>query len=307
MHNVYQERHNRLKSLSCLDPAKSMGMVLGYDICENIIKRIRHATHMFLFECLSEYNGYKYEHLGSIESFCDTYTEDIKSLPNITPNGLMMSKKQTACSYNNVLKAASKIVQYLGLDDTCEKIHFPVNIRIRWGHPTEDQLSRPYSSTKWHSDIWAGESSENVILHTPIFGDFITNGIGLAKNPDEFYPDYVKSLNDYDEAKDIIDDLEEYKLNMQIGRSYLLDSFLLHRTRYGNPKLRGILSFPLVPKAKLKSDIFHNELRDENYLDSKEWIYTGEKLFVVTENNLEPYLEGDVTKTSYAAKYNYLK
>lgn len=307
MNKIYEQRHQRLKSLCSVEPENSVEMCLGFKIPDNIIANIRHATHMFLYECLSEYNGYKYEYSNSIESFCDWYSEDIKTLPNITPNGLMMSKKETACSYNAVLKSASKLVRYLGLDHTCEKIHFPINIRIRWGNPSADQLSRPYASTKWHSDIWAGESSENVMLHTPIFGDFVSNGIGIAKNPDSFYPDYVKDLNDFNDASPILKDLKEYDLSMKVGNSYLLDSFLLHRTRHGDPNLRGILSFPLVPKQKLESDIYHNPLRDENYLLSNLWDGIGEDLFVVSDKKLEPYVEGDVTKKSYADKYRYLK
>lgn len=307
MNEIYEQRHQRLKSLCSIESENSVEMCLGFKIPNNIIENIRHATHMFLYECLSEYNGYKYQYSNSIESFCDWYSEDIKTLPNITPNGLVMSKKETACSYNSVLKSASKLVRYLGLDHTCEKIHFPVNIRIRWGNPSADQLSRPYASTKWHSDIWAGESSENVMLHTPIFGDFVSNGIGIAKNPDAFYPDFVKALEDYDEGSGLLDNLHEQDINMAIGNSYLLDSFLLHRTRHGESKLRGVLSFPLVPKQKLDSDIYHNNLRDENYLDPQVWRTVGEEMFVTTDKKLEPYVEGDVAKKSYADKYRYLK
>jgi len=306
MSDIYKARHKRLESLCNVQHDMSIEMCLGFKIPDNIITNIRHSTHMFLYECLSEYNGYKYEYANSIESFCDWYEEDIKSLPNITPNGLMMSKRETACSYNAILRSASKLVQYLGLNNTCKKIHFPVNIRIRWGNPSEEQLTRPYSSTKWHSDIWAGESAENVMLHTPIFGDFISNGIGITKNPDNFYPDFVRDLNDFNDGSHLVNKSDEYNLNMEIGHSYLLDSFLLHQTRHGYPKLRGILSFPLVPKESLDSDIYHNPLRDENYLSSDIWSGMGEDIFVITDKHLEPYNNEDVTKKSYADKYHYL-
>lgn len=308
MNKVYAERHNRLESLCKVQSDDHVEMLLQFKIPDEIINSIKHSTYMFLYECLSEYHGYKYKYLDSIESFCSLYAEDIKSLPNITPNGLVMSKKETACSYNSVLKSTYKLINYLGLDDTCEKIHFPVNIRVRWGNPKNEQLSRPYASTKWHSDIWAGESAENVMLHTPIFGDFISNGIGVAKNPDEFYPDFVKALDDYDEGKILLKDLYEYDMNMNIGNSYLLDSFLLHKTRYGGDNsLRCILSFPVVPKQKLDSDIYHNNLRDENYLDPNMWEKIGQETFVVTDKKLELYKSGDVTKKSYADKYRYIQ
>jgi hypothetical protein len=306
MNEVYSQRHKRLQQLCSHEPEDSAEMAISYTISNKIIQSIRHSTQMFLFECLSEFYDREYEYQDSIEALCDAYSEDIKSLPNITPNGLMMSKRETACSYNSILRSASKLVKYLGLDKTCEKIHFPVNIRIRWGNPSEYQLSRPYASTKWHSDIWAGESAENVMLHTPIFGDFIANGISVAQNPLEFFPNYVKSLNDFDDASDLVSNLKEHDFKMNVGNSYLLDSFLLHKTKCGADSLRGILSFPLVPKKKLDSDIFHNPKRDENYLLSNEWVGVGKDLFVVTEEKLEPYKLDDVTKTSYAGKYKFL-
>jgi hypothetical protein len=303
MSNVYNERNARLKSLSSVKPASIDDMCLSFNLTDRLINELRLSTKMFFHECLSEYFQKEYDEFKDIDDFVKKYEEDIKVLPNITPNGLVLSKQETSCSYNKILKVAANIVDYLGLSSSTMSIHFPVNVRLRWGSPDDYTLSRPYASTKWHSDIWAGESSENIILHIPIFGDFKNNGISIAESQDGFYPKYVTHLRDYEDASELTKDIKHRDMDMEIGKAYMLDSFLIHKTKFGDPSFRAILSFPFVPKQKLESDIYHNSIRDENYLDVETWMNVGKKYFVVTDSKLEKYRNQDVTKISYADKY----
>ncbi len=303
MNNVYDERNKRLRSLTNLKPLSINDMCLSFNLTDKLINDLRLATKMFFHECLSEYFQKEYDDSNNIDNFIKQYEEDIKVLPNITPNGLVLSKEETSCSYNKILKAAANIIEYLGIINNVMSIHFPVNVRLRWGNPDDYTLSRPYASTKWHSDIWAGESSENIILHIPIFGDFKNNGILIAESQDGFYPTYVSHLRDYDDAHELTKDIKHRDMDMEIGKAYVLDSFLIHKTKFGDPSFRAILSFPFVPKQKLKSDIYHNSIRDENYLDVDTWMNIGKKYFVITESKLEKYRNPDVTKISYADKY----
>lgn len=303
MHDVYLERNKRLQDLTVLKPCLTSDMCLGFNLSSKLVDDLRLSTKLFFYECLVEYFQKDYNELLDIDNFVDLYKEDIKVLPNITPNGLVLSKINTSCSYNKVLKTAGNIINYLGICNNIDSIHFPVNIRLRWGEPDDYTLSRPYASTKWHSDIWAGESSENIMLHIPIFGDFKNNGILVAESQDGFYPNFVRHLNDYEEGNVITENIQERNMDMEIGKAYMLDSFLIHRTKFGDPSFRAILSFPIVPKVKLESDIYHNPRRDENYLDVETWMEIGKKYFVVTESKLERYQHGDITKISYADKY----
>lgn len=303
MSDVYDERNKRLRSLSRIKPSSIDDMCLSFNLTDHLINDLRLSTKMFFHECLSEYFQKEYDSSKDIDSFVKQYEEDIKVLPNITPNGLVLSKKETSCSYNKILKVAANIIEYLGLTSNIMSIHFPVNVRLRWGNPDDYTLSRPYASTKWHSDIWAGESAENIILHIPIFGDFKNNGISIAESQEGFYPLYVSHLRDYDDASDLTKDIKHRDMDMEIGKAYMLDSFLIHKTKFGDPSFRAILSFPFVPKEILVSDIYHNSIRDENYLDVDTWMNIGKKYFVVTESKLEKYNSPDVTKISYADKY----
>ena len=305
MNKVFAERHKRLESLSghpSFSPRPN-SMILGFELEDTLIEKLKTTTQDYIHSCLTAYYLQDFDNTGSVERLAHKYEEKIRALPNITPNGLVLCKNEVVSSYNKTLQATTSIVGYLGLDKAGDKIHCPVNVRLKSGHPSEYQLNRPYASNKWHSDIWAGESSENVMLHIPIFGDFIANGIDLMQNPDDFFPNYVKGLGGFDEAADLVSDPDIYNITLKVGHAYLCDSFLLHRTKWGSSGLRGIISFPLRPRVRLDSSIYHNPLRESDYIDSKDWMKLGSDSFVVTDKKLEPYKGEDITKQEYADKY----
>ena len=305
MNKIFAERHSRLESLSDRPhfSPRPNGMVLGFELEDTLIEKLKTTTQDYIHSCLTTYYSQRFDNTGSIKQFTDRYEEEIIALPNITPNGLVLCKHEVVSSYNKILQATTSIIRHLGLDKSCDKIHCPVNVRLKSGHPSEYQLNRPYASNKWHSDIWAGESAENVMIHIPIFGDFVANGIDLMQNPDVFFPNYVKGLDDFNEAADLVSSPDIYDMDLEVGNAYLCDSFLLHRTRWGTSGLRGILSFPLLPTLKLSSSIYHNPLRESNYINSKDWMRLGNDNFVVTDKKLEPYKGEDITKQEYADKY----
>lgn len=306
MSNVFVERHERLEGLSSNSyfSPRPNSMILEFKLKDSIIGTLKAAVQRYICNCLEAYHAREFNNSGSIEAFTDQYEEEISKLPNITPNGLVLCKREVVPSYNNILQEVTSTIGYLGLDKSCEKIHCPINVRLKSGQPSEYQLNRPYASTKWHSDIWAGESSENVVLHIPIFGDFVSNGIDLMQNPDDFFPSYVKSLDHFDEAVDIVSDPDVYNIDLKVGCAYLCDSFLLHRTRWGDAGLRGIISFPLRPKLKLNSSIYLNPLRESDYLNIEDWMKLGTNNFVVTDKKLEAYKGEDIAKKEYADKYS---
>ena len=269
--------------------------------------RLRSATHRYIRECLSLNLKEECAETFGPEELAKRYGEELKLLPNLTPNGLVMCKEEVVDSYNSILVAAANIIKYLGLNNTCDSIHCPVNIRLRWGIPDQYILERPRASTKWHSDLWAGESSDNVTIHIPIFGNFVDNGMSLMKTADEFFPNYIRPLPSFDEAAELVNNPQEYDIDMQIGNAYLVDSFLLHRTRYGHPSFRAILSFHLRPYIELESSLYKGEeAREENYMSSDQWVQLGQEYFVFTDKKFEAYTEEDVTQNRYADTYEVI-
>lgn len=309
MENIIKERHDRLRSLVNCEPVRHESLLLELEIDNNILESLRNSVKCYILDCLFEFHKEKsFNSEVPLEKISEYYSADIMELPNRTNNGLLLPKVECCLSYNTVVKHAIRLASSLGLTQTCESAYMPLNVRLPWGHPSPEVSKRPRSSLKWHTDIWAGEWAREVILHTPIFGDFQKNGISFAEPPDEFYPDYVTDIEDYSQGQHLMKDAKIYKgIKMTLGKVYLVDSFLLHKTLSGHPSFRGILSFPLRPSQALGSDIYTNPQRSKDFIPMKEWARFGTSKMVSTKKRLEPYTEADVSTISYPDSYSLIE
>ena len=308
MEHVIRERHDRLLSLAGTDIASEKDLLLEIDVDTNILAALQCSIKNYILDCLFEANPQlAFDSNVSLEELSSTHASEMMALPNRTPNGLLLPKQECAFSYNVVVKNAIRLVSFLGLTETCEAAYMPLNVRIPWGTPAPEVFSRAYSSLKWHSDIWAGEGAREVMLHTPIFGNLEKNGVSFAKPSKELYPDYIRHLTDYNEGLPVVENKEDYDLTMRIGKVYLVDSFLLHKTLCGDPSFRGILSFPLRPRAILESDVYTNPLRESDFIPMEEWKEFGTKRMVTTSKVLEHYDGPDNANIGYADSYDLLK
>jgi len=59
-----------------------------------------------------------------------SHPEQIRGLPNITPNGLILPKQSTCSEYNKVHSSIVKIVHEFKLSQYAESVHAPINIRL---------------------------------------------------------------------------------------------------------------------------------------------------------------------------------
>lgn len=306
MTNIIKERNERLSGLSDKVQSKR-DLLIELKADEKKYTVLIEASKIFLYDCLNEYFKREMFDLNlPIEDFVKKYENYIIELPNITPNGLVLPKKEVLLTYNNMLKAVGELYSNLGLHKTCVAAACPVNLRINFGNRiNEDFKNRPKSSTTWHTDIWAGQNSNEVMLHTPIFGDFQKNGILVAVPTKAFFPEFVKPLASFSDGsyaiKDSID--KSYNPKMKIGSSYLLDSFLLHKTLNTDDSFRGIVSFP-IKVEKVESDIYQNKERDSEYYESPEWMKFGNEKLIVTDKRLEKLTYKNESSITYADKFD---
>lgn len=309
----FLERHNRLKNLFHTEPSIEKDMFFGFKLPERLYAGLRSAVKIYIYDCLNEWHTDKVFDLGlTIDDFMRVYKSDIKELPNITPNGLILPKKQLICSYNMLLKKSVELIKFLGLEKTCVSAYMPINVRVIFGEKDPALDSRPRSSTIWHSDIWAAQSAQECMLHTPITGDFIKNGISTAYPPKGFFPNYVRPLDNFSEGEEklITDDFLEnniYDHSMIKGNVYIADSFLFHKTEKNERDCRIVLSFPLVPKGKLESDVYQTETREDDYIPLENWIKFGTERFLYTAKDLEQFVAPKDNSPTYADKFEYLK
>ena len=308
MEHIIKERNRRLLSLLKGDPSFSENLIAEVNLDQNILQSLQSSVKGYILDCLFEwYPGSTFDPDLSIEELSSLHANEIMNLPNRTPNGLVLPKQECSFSYNVVVKNTVRLASFLGLTNTCEAAYMPINVRLPWGDPPSHIASRAYSSVKWHTDIWAGEWARSVMLHVPLFGDLERNGIAFAEPSREFYPDYIKDISDYNDGSAIADRSRRYDLSMSLGKAYLVDSFLLHKTLCGHPSFRGILSFPLRPRETLDSDIYQNPKRETDFIPMEEWQEFGTKRVVTTDKVLAPYEGSDNPTIAYPDSYKLLK
>jgi hypothetical protein len=268
---------------------------------------LQDSFKIVVYDCLASFFKNEYFDLNlPIEKFFEKYQDFIIQLPNITPNGLLLPKIEILNSINLFNKNVFRLIEHINPPKNCH-IACPVNIRLNFGILKGTQhFDRPKSSTIWHTDIWAGQNSNEVMVHTPIFGDFRTNGIKAAKPRSGFYPNYIKCLNNYNDAKHLIENLDKdaYKTQLETRKSYLFDSFLLHRTVSEASGIRGILSFSIKFTDLISSDIYQNPLRDDEFESYSNWEKMGKNIMLTSNKKLESSNWKDESKIVYADKFS---
>lgn len=308
MKKIISERTQRIKkTIPNIDKIKDLRGEIN--LPDKVIKNLRFCSKLFIYDCLcSFYESETFNVDLSIEQFFKKYKEKIIGLPNITPNGLVLPKLETLCSVNILNKSIYDLIKFLKIEDQAE-VACPVNLRLNFGVNRDEAFNgRPKSSTYWHTDIWAGQNANELMIHTPIFGDFQENGISICSPSEKFYPDFVKTINhfhfDGGEVTSKMDSLG-YTPHLKIGKSYVFDSFLFHRTKSKGSEIRGIISFPIKLKNKLDSDIYQNPLRDIEYKTTLEWSKIGKEIMLVSDKKINQKDYKDEMKNTYADKFEF--
>jgi hypothetical protein len=241
------------------------------------------------------------------------YKDQITALPNITPNGLLLPKQETYIGYNLIHRYVAKIVQGMRLEKHIEAIHLPVNIRIVHGKPNPKVDSRPRASVKLHSDIWAGELTNAIMIFLPVFGDMDKVGIEFFEPPPVFQADFLRPLPDFDEGACLLAGARKYRCQLRPGKAYLIDPYVLHRTLKQQDALRLSLDFRFLARQSLASDVQIATEREKNYISLEEWCDVGKHRLLACDGPLAEYAGGSpgpadqgMARNAYAADFRIL-
>ena len=232
------------------------------------------------------------------------YKEDILKLPNMTPNGLLLPKKDTFLAYNQLHKTVFNIFDHFGLGKHVKAIHAPVNVRVINGISSPQVDQRPRASSKLHSDIWAGEFTNTVMVFLTALGDVHNNGIEFYEPPKRFHTEFCKPLNDYLDGSCLEAESRRYKASLRGGYAYFTDPFLLHRTIKKSPNLRLSIDFRFIPHDRCETDAEIDTERHKNYITMEEWSKIGSTSLLYTNVAVaDSKAENIGPKNAYAADY----
>mgnify|MGYP004281447191 CR=1 FL=1 len=111
-----------------------------------LYRRLKAAVNLYLYVTLDTY--YRDRNFDLAGDFLETERQALAGLPNITPNGLILPKRQTSAAYNLVHQVVAGIFAAFGLPDHAAAVHTPVNIRLVDGRPDAAIDGRPRASAR---------------------------------------------------------------------------------------------------------------------------------------------------------------
>lgn len=306
MHKTnFPDRAGRLNDI-LKDCRRTVALPLFHEapIPNNLFTAIRDDCVEFLVASLRSAYRKTYHHSLDV---LDAHRDDVLNLPNKTPNGLILPKKDNFLAYNQLQKTVCCVLRNFNLSQHVKKIHAPVNIRIIDGNWTENDR-RPRASSKLHSDIWAGEFTDTVMVFLTALGDVENNGIEFFEPPQRFFTDFCKPLDDYLEGACLEAESERYDCGLRDGFAYFTDPFLLHRTVKKSNKLRLSIDFRFIPYAKCPTDIEVDTERHKNYIPLGDWCEIGSNSLLYTDVTVaDSHAENIGPRNAYAAEYNILE
>ena len=299
---AFADRAERLAAIAeGLDLVGNFPLLKVARLPGDLFARLRNTVNLYLYATLDSWYRDRTFSLNS-ELLSDA-AEAIRGLPNITPNGLVLPKRQNYLAYNMVHAAVAAIVAELELKAHIATIHAPINVRIVDGRADPRIDQRPRASVKWHSDMWAGEPAAAVIVFIPVFGAPGALGVRWIE-PRSFPTELTGPLDDFREGASVIEGGREYAVSFDPGVILLSDPFLVHATQRNADALRLSIDFRFVSRRPVPSDALAPGTRGENYLPYQEWSDVGTGRVLTTEAPLAPYSGPDVaTANEYAAPF----
>jgi len=153
-----------------------------------------------------------------------------KKIANMTPNGMMVPKKEISLEFNNVIKAYVEILKYFNFTDLVENFHFPPNVRIKYPKVGKSNLSRKHPTELMHSDTWTGANPNWYAVHIFLLGDIFRNNIRYAEPPNEFKEDWLKPLKFAEHGSKISNKFKLLKYTPKKGYMIVADTTIIHQS-----------------------------------------------------------------------------
>jgi hypothetical protein len=216
------------------------------------------------------------------------YASEIVSLPNRTPNGVVLPRRETFQSFNLIHQVLAGTLDKLGLLSCFSRIQIPLNVRIVDGAPNPGADSRKYSSAKMHTDVWNGEPISSLLFNIPVLGD--PRAVDLRFFEPRDFPEELRvPLGDYLLGQDVVASTREYPISFDLGNIYISDSLSLHQTKRVRPSLRLSIDLRAIAAELLpgETDVF--SASHAVYVEPEVWRASGSTLVLGSGEPLDAF------------------
>lgn len=281
----FKERMDRLNQLTGLNIlSDDFPFLKGIKISKSQFQDLERCLSMYIFACTNAAEMY------TKESFLLPFF-----LPNVTPNGLMLPKKEVFLEFNLLHKCVVGILKSLKIDDFIDLVHLPLSVRIIDGVFDKSKESRRYATTKLHTDIWNGDSADALGIFFPVLGDVQGNSVEFFEPDEVEMKEWIKVLPDYQDGHSLLESSRKYDFCWDTSHVYFTDPFLLHRTIKSGSGMRVSVDFRIIPRRKVQSDKINVEEGGtnwrRNFISLKDWYKVGQSSILVPRESMAETIE----------------
>ena len=209
--------------------------------------QIKNLVNRYIVDSVEAFYGIKIKYGSSI---LRKYEKEILGLPNITPNGVIVPKKENLMSYFNIQSFIYKLSSKYCLNNIVDKTEL-CEVRLMRSNKHNYNSHRSYASSKIHSDTWSGNPCDSKVA---LFIDGDKNNTINFYKPKKIDKLFFKKKKSYDQA------IKKYgfvKLKQFEPKSLtIFDQTCLHKTMNKNKGLRLSLDFGITLKLAEDEKIF---------------------------------------------------
>ncbi len=284
------DRLNRLvgqTSLETADLAFDFPLLKVIRLPASTIRLLQDAARLYVWENLAAWFGDDAVEYGP--NILEDNIDKISSLPNRTPNGLILPRRPAMTSFNMLHRVLVQAFRRLGLTRQFHAIQLPVNVRVVVGADPDAVGKRPFASSKIHSDSWNKEPMSAVLFNLPLLGDPAKIAIRYfaLRHP---HPEMFAPVDDYDVMQIAEENLIHYDAPFAHGHLYLSDQASLHQTvRADESQVRLSLDFRAVMHEILPYESYDVSQSCAHYGRAETWDGLGEKALLASDFPLDAF------------------
>jgi hypothetical protein len=258
------EREARFQSLTSKFECKLVsGLIAAHKIKPHLLEKIQVAASNYMMKCFSKPEAITKSLVANSDSLLMEFGNQMSQIKNVTPNGLIVPKRETILEYNAFVSAFAEIIDSLNIVDFIDCWLYPPSLRFKSALFESDLLKRNYQSEHRHSEAWIPiNTSKCISVFIPILGDAEKNGVEFFTPPKDFDESWLTPQSSYKAGEEIADRFSRLEMPYRIGELYLADAATLHVTsRKPGSGPRASIDINFLPKGA-SSEADRANLRD---------------------------------------------
>jgi hypothetical protein len=261
-------------------------LVKAVKLPEPVYARLRGAAAAYLWHSLVR--AYPEQSFELSPNVIEDYSEAVLGLPNRTPNGLILPRRETCLSFNLVQQTLCDALSVLGMIPAFSAVQSPCNVRVVSGTPDAKADGRPYASSKIHTDVWYGEPTCSILFNLPLLGDPQSVAMEFFEPGD--FPDHLQtSLDDYTLGHAVAAGSSLLPVAFECGVLYVSDALSLHQTVRRSDGIRLSLDWRAIPCDLLAGESDDMGPSHASYIDIETWTKGGATRILVDGDPIDGF------------------